>query len=605
VTPPVHASFQAVLNCCLREAENWELQPVTEADSREFLRAGLAQFARIALPDRNIEYAVGLKYVSRTLRHRIHFPILQRRTKTGADDAWHEADLESFLRDTLGVAAKKLNADREGQPEALLERIRNSTRNIERFINARAAEVEDLHSSRPQRFIESEQALLLGHPTHPAAKSREGFLDTELARYSPELQGDFPLHFFHVHPDILHTDSAAVGRSAPEIIRNMLGKDTQVPPEFLARCCAKPDWALLPVHPWQANFVQTLPEVQDLFQRGLLEDLGEAGAAFSPTTSIRSVYREGCEFMFKFSLSVKITNSVRVSLTHELDRAVEMARLMQTDFGRQVQHDVPEFGFILDPAYIAVRVDGRVIEPLSCIFREATLVDGDRDISSVASLVQDHPLGGKSRLFRIIEAVAHRENRSRQVVARDWFRAYLGVSVQNLFKLYLKWGLCFEAHAQNCLLELAEGYPVRLLYRDSQGYFHREVAHEDFHAIIPHLGEETQSIAPEELANERGIYYLIINQVFSVINALGVEQLADEKDLLCELSASLDRVASDETRYPSRMPEAIRTLDRLPCKSNLFTQYFNMDELVGDITTQSVYVTVPNPIKAAVEACDR
>ena len=45
-------------------------------------------------------------------------------------------------------------------------------------------------------------------------------------------------------------------------------------------------------------------------------------------------------------------------------------------------------------------------------------------------------------------------------------------------------------------------------------------------------------------------------------------------------------------------------LDRLlddatwPCKANLRTRLHDLDELVGDIATQSVYVTIPNPLRA-------
>jgi siderophore synthetase component len=157
--------------------------------------------------------------------------------------------------------------------------------------------------------------------------------------------------------------------------------------------------------------------------------------------------------------------------------------------------------------------------------------------------------------------------------------------------------LCFEAHGQNSLLELQDGYPARYLYRDSQGYFHRAAAHEDFCRAIPRLGEATESIFPEDLANERLVYYLIINQVFSVINALGTQGLADEANLMREFASLLERVAGEETRYPLDMIDHLLTREHLPCKGNLLTQLFNMDELVGDIATQSVYVDIPNVIR--------
>src|SRR5262249_1026753 len=57
-------------------------------------------------------------------------------------------------------------------------------------------------------FPSAEQALVLGPPLHPTAKSREGLSDTEARLYSPELRGSFPLHWLAVAPAVLAADSA-------------------------------------------------------------------------------------------------------------------------------------------------------------------------------------------------------------------------------------------------------------------------------------------------------------------------------------------------------------------------------------------------------------
>ncbi len=41
-------------------------------------------------------------------------------------------------------------------------------------------------------------------------------------------------------------------------------------------------------------------------------------------------------------------------------------------------------------------------------------------------------------------------------------------------------------------------------------------------------------------------------------------------------------------------------MDKLPCKSNLLTRLYDMDELVGSLETQSVYVQGENPLKTKV-----
>ena len=59
-------------------------------------------------------------------------------------------------------------------------------------------------------------------------------------------------------------------------------------------------------------------------------------------------------------------------------------------------------------------------------------------------------------------------------------------------------------------------------------------------------------------------------------------------------SASARAAAATRTRCWT----ACSTTTRWPCKANLRTRLNDMDELVGDIAEQSVYVTLPNPLRA-------
>jgi len=169
-------------------------------------------------------------------------------------------------------------------------------------------------------------------------------------------------------------------------------------------------------------------------------------------------------------------------------------------------------------------------------------------------------------------------------------------------RLYLDLGLCMEPHQQNVVVELEDGWPVRGVYRDSQGYFHRELAHDDLVQVIPGLGEASESIFPEDLADERLTYYLFINLTLGVVNALGTARVADEHVLLADLRATLDRLRTEGGRYPATLVDAVLDPERLPCKANLRTRAEDMDELVGDIATQSVYVSIPNPLRSPATA---
>ena len=258
-----------------------------------------------------------------------------------------------------------------------------------------------------------------------------------------------------------------------------------------------------------------------------------------------------------------------------------------------------------DPAYLAVRHGGELIDGLSVLLRENRWL-GDAasaDVSALTTLCQDHPYGEHSRLGAIVGAIAAREDRSENDVARQWFARFCDVVLVSLLRLFLDLGLCMEPHQQNVLLELEDGWPARAVYRDSQGYFHREAAHADMTAIVPGIGEASESIFPEALADERLVYYPFVNTALGVVNALGVAGVAGEHVLLGDLRALLERerarARANAGGYPATLLD--RLLDDLmwPCKANLRTRVHDMDELTGDIATQSVYVRIANPLREA------
>nr|MDT0666501.1 IucA/IucC family protein [Micromonospora sp. DSM 115978] len=58
----------------------------------------------------------------------------------------------------------------------------------------------EVGGAREAPFLAAEQSLVFGHPFHPASKARTEASDAELADYSPELGGQFRLHWFAAHP---------------------------------------------------------------------------------------------------------------------------------------------------------------------------------------------------------------------------------------------------------------------------------------------------------------------------------------------------------------------------------------------------------------------
>jgi siderophore synthetase component len=567
----------ALLNCVVREGRDWDL---TETDTGKELC--------ITLP-RGGSLHVGVAYESPTLRHRYHLPVL-------LDLGSGRRPVELELLAALLLDAVADDAD----TGSALRRILDSTTTMAASLAARADEVDRLWSAAPLTFADSEQALLVGHMVHPTPKSREEMDPDDRARFSPEWGAAFPLRWFRVDRAVLR-EASAVGTPASQLVLDQLTRDPQVDPAALRRVLPDPGThALLPAHPWQARHLQGRAELRELFRSGAVVDVGELGGRFRPTTSVRSVHRDGWDWMLKFSLDVRLTNSKRVTLTKELGRAVESANMYRGPIGDRAATVAPAFVPLLDPAHLAVEWDGSVVEGLSVLLRENRWPSSEgADVTALTTLCQDRPGGGPSRLAAIVTDLSDRLDRPRSDVGREWFGRFLDVVVASLVRLYLDVGLCFEAHQQNTLVELEDGWPVRCVYRDSQGYFHREAAHADLCEVMAGLGEVTESIFPEDLADERLAYYLFVNMAFGVVNALGVGGCADETVLLGDLRRLLEDLRHAPHRYPATLLDGLLDQERLPCKGNLRTRVHDMDELVGDIATQSVYVTIPNPLAVA------
>jgi spermidine-citrate ligase len=529
------AATTTLLNCYLREGGAARLE-----QDRAVLANGIE---------------AELVYRSATMHHR--FGVARR---------------DGRVLDVPELAALLADALDPGLPaDALLERVEASLASVRGFLDYRAGDVARLWSAEQLGFADTEQALLLGHPLHPTPKGLSG----PLGRFAPEMRPHFRLHWLSVAADRVAHDSAT-GTPAPMLAAQLLGR----PPE--------PGRILIPAHPWEAGYLARA--ASELFADGVVIDLGPDGGAVTPTSSVRTVYRAAWPYQLKFSLHARVTNSMRVTLPKELRRAVEAARLAQTPVGEAARRAAPKLTVLHDPAYLSVPGE----DGFSVLFRENRWPSGSRaDVSALAVLCQDHPSGGRSRLAAIVRSLGGGE-----ALAREWFARYCEVVIVSLVRLYLDVGLTFEPHQQNTLLELDGGWPERCIVRDSQGYFHREAAHADLCETTPALGEASESIFGEALADERLVYYPFVNNALGVIDALGAGGCIDETVLLGDLRAVLERERARGGRYPHTLLDRLLDDDRWPCKANLRTRIHDMDELVGDIATQSVYVTIPNPLRA-------
>ncbi|OUC88292.1 iron transporter [Streptomyces swartbergensis] len=590
------AAVETLLRCWVRETNQ-----TAPADG----------ILRIPLPASGTALLAPVRYWSPTGWHRFGLPRL-----ADAPDHAPPADAVTIAallsRETPADGHGPGHGDRGsiGDGVGLVAGVADSLRRVTSFLSDRREHPVD----GPDLFLAAEQSLVLGHPLHPAPKSREGLSEAEARLYSPELRGSFPLRWMAVAPSVLATDSAWTERgrtvAAARLTARLAGTDLPLPDGY----------ALLPLHPWQAREIRHRPETAALLDSGLLRDLGTHGTPWRPTSSVRTVYRTGAPAMLKLSLGLRITNSRRENLRKECHRGVEVHRLLRSGLAQQWRAGHPSFDIVRDPAWIAVDgcdgsggSDGVPLPGLDVVIRHNPFSPSD-DVSCVAGLVSPRPRPParqaaapgrpeahgpalRSRLAEVVTRLARRTGRPRGAVAAEWFLRYLEHVVRPVLWLDGEAGIALEAHQQNTLVLLdADGWPRGGRYRDNQGYYFRESRRADLDARLPGIGERSDTFVRDEVADERFAYYLAVNNVLGLIGAFGSQRLADERLLLAAFRRFLGNVASGPARLRSSLPARLLDSPVLRCKANLLTRLHGLDELVGPVDTQSVYVTIANPL---------
>lgn len=467
----------------------------------------------------------------------------------------------------------------EQERSLLLRRTRESVRNITTF----AARDRNASLDQPL-FLDGERSLLLGHLQHPAPKSRDELSASELEAYSPELGGRFQLHWFEAHRSVVGQDEAAGAPSLGDTDVHQLLAD-------IAGYSPAPGHVLIPAHPWQATAVQQRKAVQALMAAGLLRPLGPLGDEWWATSSLRTLFHPDHAVMLKLSMGLKITNSVREATATELKRGVEVNRLIDAGY---ITHSDPGFTIVRDPAWAAV-VDpsdptGGTLTGLDVSLREVP--EGVDRMVCLAGLIApsapSSPDGwGPSLLAHwCTDPVA-------------WLGTYIDRVLVPMVSLYASTGIGLEGHQQNTLVRLdAEGTITGGAYRDNQGYY---LAASRLADVLACTGEEGSTLAVVEdgIVDDRLTYYLLHNQVLSLVGSMAAEGMADEEILL---AAVRERLVAALPALAEAGPAGVRLVNRwlnapaLPCKAHLATRLAGIDEVVAPLDAQSVYLDVPNPL---------
>lgn len=526
---------------------------------------------------------VPLSYVSRVGRHRI--AALPQLFQKGQKLNFSAVAMVSLLLEELVQQS-------EGRVDAasLVERWIQSRDALQQFLNIRAEDFDALVQAK-QDFIASEQALILGHSMHPVPKSRTGFVHEDWQKYSPEACGQTQLHYWLVAPEYI-----AEGTAFEQVFSIQLKQEIKwhLSESELETLAAYAHYKLLPLHPWQARYLQSKAWFKSLKAKLKIIDLGEKAWIFSPTTSVRTLASFNAPWMLKPSLSVMITNSIRVNLAKECHRGEMTHRLWHSELGQSILKQCPTLKAVNDPAWIALQLDGEIIDETICIVRDQPFTP-EQQVTCIASLCQDHPVEERNRFNALFDQIASQQNLDDKAkIALDWFKTFLNISLSPLMYVYHRYGMAFESHQQNVLVELKDGWPQWLWLRDNQGFYYIEEFADEILQQFPELHDKAHAVGSKTFVDERFSYYFFGNTLFGIINAIGATGFVSEQDLLSVLQQHLFDLLK---QYPdSSLIQSLLYQPTLPYKGNLLTRLYELDELIAPVENQSVYIQLANPL---------
>ena len=250
--------------------------------------------------------------------------------------------------------------------------------------------------------------------------------------------------------------------------------------------------------------------------------------------------------MLKFSMNLKLTNSVRVLQSSEVDRGILLHDVLATEKGKQFCNEFPAFKILTEPAYICLLdKHGKPMENTMLICRHNPF-NGDEAENRfmLATLTQDDPFGGTNLLLNIIQNSAI-NNLSMHERLKKWFIDYLQVAIRPLLIAYTKYGIIMEGHQQNILLALKDGFPVTAYFRDCQDHAYSQHGCHLFAESVPGIKRNANSVADKIIGCHYFIYQVILNSTFNVITTLTKSQEIDERELLAYLHELLITIKTE------------------------------------------------------------
>jgi siderophore synthetase component len=525
-----------LLNCLIREVSAPEHQ-VTVDDDHLLLR----------LPRRGILLRAPLRRVSLIGAHRFQGPV-QRLDGAWVTVGWRE--LAGYIQDELELRTGVAN-------EEFLSQVADSRETIRSALEERTGT-----TPHADPYVASEQSLVFGHRFHPTPKARTGDPADWLA-YGPETGTRFPLRYLGVR-------------------RHLVREEGELHAMDALHPTSDPEFAILPVHPWQYRLLQDHDRLREAIAAGDVVDAGMSGSELVPTASVRTLYHPDSDTFLKFSLNVRLTNCVRKHASYELSGAVALNRLLQPMFA-DLAGRFPGCALLAEPGYRTLDSEGELLEGLGVIVRSGLRPHLRPAVTPLlaAAVADEYPTSAAH--------VSHLLARGDGDVLA-WWDAYLRLLLPPVLAAYFEHGVVLEPHLQNVVVGVnPDGTPAQMFFRDLEGTKLLPGHHQHALNDLPDYVRGPLTYDAERGWN-RVAYCLMVNHTAEVLSALADLDPTLEPALWGLVRDHLDAYARTAAE-PPRL-RALLSGVPLPAKANLLLRWARQAD------RHATYVPLPSPLGA-------
>ncbi|SFK42735.1 N2-citryl-N6-acetyl-N6-hydroxylysine synthase [Nitrosomonas aestuarii] len=467
----------------------------------------------------------------------------------------------------------------------LYPRVMESYQNLMRILNYRKPGYGALFRIKPLSFIDAEQALILGHNFHPCPKSKEQFKNHDHQSFAPEFGNAFALKWV-----LLKKENFFQMNSSNFVDEDWCANLFEQDHHEVVDSQYKP----FPFHPWQFSVINKHHDIDTLIKNKHLIPIEKEGLLkWKATSSLRTIYCENSDYMLKFSLSLRITNSIRHLQAAEVVRGLQVHEVMNSTSGKQFLAEHPSFQILNEPSFLAIKgLSNPIILETIVLIRENPFKAHDKKEAIVLSTItQPNPYLDKGFFS------------SRSIDAKKWFGLYLENVLDPFIMAQADYGILFGAHQQNIIVQLNDNYPCGVIFRDCQGTGYTRLGYEKMKNEILSLDVNNGNVLDNPMAHALLGYYLIINSTFSLINALAAQQACTEETLLRMVLEYLQKKRSSHLLDYSFIDYLLNS-STLKQKGNFFCCLNGINENT-EKNPLDIYNAIDNPLyKISKDSCN-